>query len=187
MKTRKILALALLLLLPLCAQAVEYNNAVKVTFLSWATGSTKLSYERAFNPHQSGEICASLIGAGYDKFQNNPRGYTLRYGHKFFVAGNEGGGLKGVYVRPEFIYVNYHYAQRDTGLRTQAQMGTLLATAGYQTHFGRFLVDAWAGLGPAIGTPAETGYHHGFALWNVFGTQSDNIALSFSVRLGVCF
>ena len=187
MKTRKILALALLLLLPLCAQAVEYNNAVKVTFLSWATGSTKLSYERAFTPHQSGELCASMIGAGYDKFANNPRGYTLRYGHKFFVAGNEGGGLKGFYVRPEFIYVNYAYDQRGTGLRTQSQMCTLLATAGYQTHFGRFLIDAWAGAGPALGTPAETGYHHGFALWNVFGTRSDHVALSFSVRLGYCF
>ena len=179
MRTIKTILLALFLFVPLAGSATEYKNAFKVTFLSWATGST--------NPHQSGELCASLIGAGYDKFQNNPRGYTVRYGHKFFLAGNEGGGLKGFYVRPEFIYVNYHYDQRDTGLRTQAQMSTLLATAGYQTHFGRFLVDAWAGAGPALGTPAETGYHHGFALWNVFGTRSDRVALSFSVRLGVCF
>ncbi len=187
MKAIRTLLLALCLLGPLASNATEYKNAFKVTFLSWATGSTKLSYERAFAPHQSGEICASLIGAGYDKFRNNPRGYTLRYGHKFFLAGNEGGGLKGFYVRPELIYATYKYNQRDTGLRTQAQMGTLLATAGYQTRFGRFLIDAWAGAGPAFGTPAETGYHHGFALWNVFGTRSDHIALSFSVRLGVCF
>ena len=187
MKIIKTILLSLCLLSPLASHAAEYNNAVKMTLFSWATGSTKLSYERAFNPHQSGEICVSVIGAGYDKYQNSPRGYTLRYGHKFFLAGNEEGGLKGFYVRPEFIYVNYHYDQRDTGIRTQAQMGTLLATAGYQTHFGRFLIDAWAGAGPAIGTPAETGYHHSFALWNVFGTRSENIALSFSVRLGVCF
>ena len=187
MRTIKTLLLSLCLLTPLVGSATEYKNAFKVTFLSWATGSTKLSYERAFNPHQSGEICASLIGAGYDKFGNQPRGYTLRYGHKFFLAGNEGGGLKGFYVRPEFIYATYKYNQRDTGIRTQAQMCTLLATAGYQTHFGRFLIDAWAGAGPALGTPAETGYHHGFALWNIFGTHSDHIALSFSVRLGLCF
>ena len=86
MKAIKTILLSLLLLTPLASSAVEYKNAVKVTFLSWATGSTKLSYERALNPHQSGEICASLIGAGYDKFQNNPRGYTVRYGHKFFVG-----------------------------------------------------------------------------------------------------
>ena len=187
MKFFRTILLSLLLLSPIASSAVEYKNAVKITFLSWATGSTKLSYERAIGHHQTGEICASLIGAGYDKFQNNPLGYTLRYGHKFFVAGNEAGGLKGFYLRPEFIYANYKYNQRDTGTRTQAQMCTFLATAGYQTHFGRFLIDAWAGIGPALGTPAETGYHHGFALWNVFGTRSDNIALSFSIRLGVCF
>lgn len=187
MKSIKSLLLCLLLLCPIASSAVEYKNAVKVTFLSWITGSTKLSYERAFAPHQSGEICASLIGAGFDKFGNHPRGYTLRYGHKFFVAGNEGDGLKGVYLRPEVIYSTYYYNQGLTGERTLARMGTLLATAGYQTHFGRFIVDAWAGLGPALGTPAETGYHHGFALWNVFGTHSDNIALSFSIRLGICF
>ena len=187
MKIIKLFAILLCLLAPLSVQAVEYNNAVKVTFLSWATGSTKLSYERALKNHQSGEICASLIGAGYDKFKNNPRGYTLRYGHKFFLAGNEGGGLRGFYVRPEFIYSTYKYDQRGTNARVEAKMGTLLATAGYQTHFGRFIVDAWAGGGYAVGQAAETGYHHGFALWNVFGTRNDNIALSFSIRLGVCF
>mgnify|MGYP006992090856 CR=1 FL=1 len=111
MRTIKTILLALFLFVPLAGSATEYKNAFKVTFLSWATGSTKVSYERAFNPHQSGEICASLIGAGYDKFQNNPLGYTLRYGHKFFLAGNEEGGLKGFYVRPEFIYANYKTEQ----------------------------------------------------------------------------
>ena len=187
MKAIKTILLSLCLLSPLASSAVEYQNAVKVTFLSWITGSTKLSYERAFKGHQAGEICASLIGAGFDKFQNNPRGYTLRYGHKFFIAGNEEGGLKGFYVRPEAIFSRYTYDSTLMPGRTLAQMGTLLATAGYQTHFGRFLVDAWAGAGYAFGTPAETGYHHGFALWNVFGTRSDRVALSFSVRLGVCF
>lgn len=187
MKLIKTTLLSLLLLCPIASSAVEYRNAFKVTFLSWITGSTKLSYERAIAPHQSDELCASLIGAGYDKFGNHPLGYTLRYGHKFFLAGNEAGGLKGFYVRPELIYATYKYNQRDTSIRTQAQMCTLLATAGYQTHYGRFLIDAWAGAGPALGTPAETGYHHGFALWNLLGTRSDHIALSFSIRVGVCF
>ena len=60
------------------AQGDGYRNAVKITFLSWATGSTKLSYERALPHRQSAELCASIIGAGYDKYGNNPRGYTLR-------------------------------------------------------------------------------------------------------------
>jgi hypothetical protein len=50
----------------------DYLNSVKLTFLSWLSGSTKLSYERAIPQlNQSGEICASLICAGYDKYNNN--------------------------------------------------------------------------------------------------------------------
>ena len=34
-----------------------YKNAIKITFLSWASGSTKISYERAFpRVKQSGEL-----------------------------------------------------------------------------------------------------------------------------------
>ena len=187
MRSFKVLLFSIFLFSPIVSSAVEYKNAVKVTFLSWVTGSTKLSYERAISPHQSGEVCASVIGAGYDKFQNQPLGYTLRYGHKFFIAGNEQGGLKGLYLRPELIYSTYNYNLSGTGERTLARMGTLLATAGYQTCWGRFILDAWAGGGYAVGQAAETGYHHGFALWNVLGTRNDNIALSFSIRLGVCF
>ena len=81
----------------------NYLNSVKITFLSWTSGSTKVSYERALpNWHQSGELCASLISAGYDKYNNDPLGFTLRYGHKFFI--NQGDiALKGFYLRPEFI------------------------------------------------------------------------------------
>ena len=46
-----------------------------------------------------------------------------------------------------------------------------------------------AGLAVAtgFGTPADTGYHHGFQVWDWFGTRNDHIALSFSIRLGWCF
>lgn len=164
-----------------------YDNAVKVTFLSWLTGSTKISYERAFPNHQSSELCASVIGAGYDKFHNNPLGFTVRYGHKFFLAGNNDGGLQGFYVRPEAIYSHYHYNVSDSQMRTTAAMCALLATMGYQMTIHRFLLDAWVGGGYAFGVPAETGYHHGFALWNVFGKRFDHVALSFSIKLGICF
>ncbi|MBQ5931382.1 MAG: hypothetical protein IIX00_03895 [Tidjanibacter sp.] len=35
------------------AQTEGYNQAVKITFLSWATGSTKVSYEYALPNSQS--------------------------------------------------------------------------------------------------------------------------------------
>lgn len=97
-----------ILLLCVCCVAYSragesYTNAVKVTFLSWITGSTKVSYERAFAKHQTSEICGSVIGAGYDKFRNRPQGFTVRYGHKFFLLGNHEGGLQGLYLRPEVI------------------------------------------------------------------------------------
>lgn len=188
MRKLSILLATLLLVLPhqVCAQEQGYKNAVKITFLSWATGSTKLSYERALPHKQSAELCASLISAGYDKYHNDPFGFTLRYGHKFFIGNQPRGPLSGFYVRPEAIYSRYRYTSQS-GNRQLAAMGTLLATAGYQTSWGRFLVDGWFGGGPAVGTPAETGYHHGFQLWKWLGTHNDNIAMSFSIRIGYCF
>ena len=185
---KKLVFLLVGLLIVSNAMAGErYDNAVKVTFLSWVTGSTKLSYERVLPNRQSAEVCASVIGAGYDKYQNNPLGFTVRYSHKFFLGEGYDGGLSGFYVRPEVIYSHYDYDAVDSRMRTPARMGALLATAGYQKSFGHFLLDAWVGGGCALGQAAETGYHHGFALWNVFGQRNDNVALSFRVRLGYCF
>lgn len=173
----------------LSAQQNVYPNAIKFTFLSWTSGSTKISYERALPEiRQSMEMCASLICAGYDKYHNQPLGFTLRYGHKFFVGNySESRPLDGFYLRPEAVFSRYHYNSHSTNSRTLAQMTALLATVGYQMTFGRFLADAWVGGGYAFGIPAETGYHHGFQLLDYFGLKNDNIALSFSIRLGWCF
>ena len=169
------------------AESVDYQNSIKITFLSWLSGSTKISYERAFpDIRQSGEICGSLICAGYDKYQNDPLGFTLRYGHKFFVPDNDGISLKGFYLRPEVIYSHYFYTH-SSGDRTLANMGALLGTVGYQYVYKRFLADFWVGGGYAIGSPAETHYHHGFELWHWFDRVNTNIAMSFSIRLGICF
>lgn len=187
---RRIFCLLLLMAIlaaPLRAEEGE-RNAVKITFLSWITGSTKISYERALPEwRQSAEVCTSLISAGYDKFDNDPMGFTLRYSHKFFVGNySPTRPLDGLYVRPEAIYSRYHYTH-STGGRTLAEMCALLATAGYQMSFGRLLVDGWAGAGYAFGTPAETGYHHGFQLLDFMGIKSDKVALSFSIRVGYTF
>ena len=109
MKKPTTLFAALLTLLCVATSSVnaqsQYKNAVKITFLSWFSGSTKISYERAFTTcKQSGEICASMIGAGY-----------------------------------------------------------------------------------CFGKTAETGYYHGFQTFDWLGKYRDNIALSFSIRLGVLF
>ncbi len=166
----------------------DYLNSIKITFLSWFSGSTKVSYERAFpSVKQSAELCVSMIGAGYDKYDNNPLGFTVRYGHKFFLADNEKCSLRGFYLRPEVAYSWYEYDRSSDGARTLADMCAIMGTVGYQYVYKRLLVDAWVGGGYAFGTPAETYYHHGFELWHWFGTVNTNIALSFSIRVGVCF
>jgi hypothetical protein len=179
------------------AQNGDFENALKITFLSWASGSTKISYERAFpGCKQSAEICASMIGAGYDKYKNKPLGFTVRYSHKFFVAGyNEDRPLMGFYIRPEVMYSHYDYTHSKTNLRTPTRMGAVMATFGYQFCVSRFIADAWVGGGYCFGKTAETvgsklgtsRYYHGFQTFDWFGKYSDNIALSFSVRLGVLF
>ena len=167
----------------------DYRNSLKITFLSWISGSTKLSYERSFpKHHQSGELCASIIGAGYDKYQNNPKGYTMRYGHKFFVDNSKRKqSLMGFYLRPEVVYSHYYYDSKSQGNRTLSNETALLGTIGYQYVKKRFLADFWVGGGYAFGTPSETYYHHGFELWHFFNSENTNIALSFSIRLGYCF
>ena len=124
----------------------NYLNSIKATFLSWTSGSTKISYERALpGINQSSEICAGVISAGYDKYSNNPVGFTMRYGHKFFLGSNKDElTLKGFYFRPELVYSYYHYNCTNT-------------------------------------------HKHCFQLWKYFGSTNKNIALSFSLRLGVCF
>lgn len=194
MKSNTVIRLWAIVALILCAMVTTtsvnaeepYSNAVKITFLSWSTGSTKISYERAFPEiRQSAEICSSLISAGYDKYQNNPLGFTLRYSHKFFVGNYDvKKPLQGAYLRPEIIYSDYEYTHSVTAERTTARMCALLATVGYQHCFGRFIVDGWVGGGYAFGRASETGYHHGFQLWKWLGKRNDNIALSFSIRIG---
>ena len=185
------LFLSVIVMLTLCnhvSSAEDYLNSVKITFLSCFSGSTKVSYERAFpSVRQSGEICASLISAGYDKYHNDPLGFTVRYGHKFFLPDRDGVSLKGFYLRPEIMYSHYYYTSRIGGDRTLANMGATLATIGYQYVYKRFLADFWVGGGYAFGNPSETYYHHGFELWHWFGRVNTNLAMSFSIRLGICF
>jgi len=170
------------------AEDRDYLNSVKITFLSWLSGSTKLSYERAFpSLRQSGEFCGSLISAGYDKYHNDPMGFTMRYGHKFFLPDHDGVSLMGLYLRPELMYSHYYYDSRKDGSRTLANMCALLGTIGYQYVYRRFLADFWVGGGYAAGTPSETNYHHGFELWHWFGSENKHLAMSFSIRLGLCF
>lgn len=155
---------------------IDYKNSVKITILSWFSGSAKLSYERTFSKvHQSGEICAGIIGPGLDRYENNPKGFTLRYGHKFFMGNSREFSLTGFYLRPEIVYSQYSYDSRINKTRSLSKETALLGSIGYQYRYKRFLTDLWIGAGIASGTPADTFYHHGFASWHHFNNINKNI------------
>lgn len=181
------LLIALLLIGRVC---FAQERAIKSTFLSWGTGSSKICYEWASPARPaSSEAAIAIICAGADKYNNNPVGLSLRYAKKFFIEGNsEAHPLRGIYLRPEAVWTNYKYdSKKIPGTRKIADMLALLGTAGVQHEFGHFIIDGWFGGGYAFGEPSETGYMHGFQLWKWLGRTNDHIAMSFSIRLGYCF
>ena len=163
------------------------RNAVKTTFLSWFSGSSKISYERAIFDSQTMELTAGYIGLGFDKYNNNPEGYTVRYAHKFMLWGNDVKPLNGLYLRPELIYSHFRYDGKELSGRKLSEMGSLVFTVGYQYVINRFVVDAYFGSGYAFGNECDTYYQHGFSLWDYFGTENKNIAMTFGVKVGFCF
>ena len=173
--------------IPVSAEEVAIRqNAVKITFLSWFSGSCKVSYERAVFDNQTMELILGYIGAGYDKYKNNPEGYTVRYAHKLMLS-DRSQPLKGFYLRPEIIYSRFRYDAKDLSERKRSEMGSLMFTTGYQYVVNRFVVDTYFGSGYAWGTECDTYYQHGFSLWDYFGTKNKNIAMTFGVKFGFCF
>ena len=163
------------------------RNAFKATFLSWFSGSCKFSYERAVFDNQTMEMTVGYIGFGWDKYDNNPEGYTIRYAHKFMLLGNDIQPLNGFYLRPELIYSCFHYNAEEIRERKLSQMGSAMFTIGYQYAIHRFVVDAYFGSGYAWGKEADTHYQHGFSLWDYFGNYNKHISMTFGVKLGVSF
>lgn len=163
------------------------HNALKATFLSWFSGSCKVSYERAVFNNQTMEMTVGYIGFGRDKYHNDPEGYTVRYAHKFLLFGNDIQPFNGFYLRPELIYSRFYYDSEESCERKLSKMGSAMFTVGYQYAIHRFIIDAYFGSGYAWGKEADTHYQHGFSLWDYFGTYNKNISMTFGVKLGVSF
>jgi len=161
------------------AQDRIYNNAIKITFLSFITGSTKVTYERATFPGQSFEITGGIIGWGYDKFKVNPKGGLLRLSYKFMFFSKSLAPLNGFYVKPELAFSHFKY-NASTG-RTLSSWGTIMGCAGYQWSKKWFILDGFAGIGVGMGTPTELQYHHGFI------DRLQCVTLTFGVKVGVAF
>ena len=164
------------------------KNALKTTFLSFYTGSAKLTYERAVFSNQSIEITGGVIGVAFDAKQNNPSGGLFRYAHKFILSDNQQYPLNGLYLKPEFALSSFDYdSSGENSHRENSTMGALMGCFGYQWARNRFVFDGFVGIGGALGKESDTHYQHGFMLWDVFGTHCKNIALTFGMKLGVAF
>lgn len=166
-----------------CAQERVYNNSVKITFLSFITGSTKVTYERATFPKQSFEISGGIIGWGYDKFKVNPKGGLLRVSYKFILYSKSHEPLNGFYVKPEFAFshFNHDYVSKDKNDRILSSWITLMGCTGYQWTRKWLVFDGFVGMGMGMGTPTQLQYHHGFI------DRLKHVTLTFGLKIGVAF
>ncbi len=167
-------------------KAKNKKNALKVTFLSLYTGSTKITYERSVFDSQSIEITLGRVSWGYDAFDNNPSGMLGRLAYKFIFYGNPNYPLNGLYVKPELAVTGYYY-DKESALeevkpqRDFSKMATLMGCVGYQWAKRIFVAEGFVGAGLGIGNPADTRYQHGFI------TRWQYLTLTFGMKIGFSF
>ena len=165
------------------SQERVYNNAIKVTFLSFITGSTKVTYERATFPRQSFEITAGVIGWGHDKFKVNPKGGLFRVSYKFILYSKSPEPLNGFYVKPELAFSHFHhdFFTEEKNNRTLSSWVTLMGCTGYQWTRKWLVLEGFVGAGMGIGTKTPQQYHHGFI------DRLKCVTLTFGLKVGVAF
>ena len=165
------------------SQERVYNNAIKITFLSFFTGSTKVTYERATFPRQSFEITAGIIGWGYDKFKVTPKGGLLRVSYKFILYSKSPEPLNGFYVKPELAFSHFYhnFSTEEKSGRTLSSWVTLMGCGGYQWTRKWLVLEGFVGAGIGIGTNTPLQYHHGFI------DRLKVVTLTFGLKVGVAF
>ncbi len=166
------------------------KNDIKFTILSIGSGSTRLTYERAFGKNMSAEFTVGLIGLGYDflhKLESRGLGFKLAYKWNLIPMKSANSPLAGFYVKPEIQFAHFKYAPMETGLASKDAKTTthtaILAECGYQVLLKWFVFDVYVGLGPAFGTGNDENYFHGFMLM----PKESWLATTAGFRVGVAF
>ncbi len=168
------------------------RNDFKVTLLSLGSGSTRITYERAFSTLTSAEITIGLIGLGWD-WMNHTRSkgtlLKLAYKWRLIPMRYSDSWLAGFYVKPEFVWANFLYGESRRE-RTEVSIGpketrqmALLAECGYQLVKDWFVFDIYTGLGPSFGSGNENNYYHSFMLF----PKDGRLAFTAGFRIGVAF
>jgi len=166
------------------------RNDFKFTLLSLGSGSTRITYERAFSQLNSAEFTVGLIGLGWDWMNNShPHGLLTKLAYKWLLIpiNNVSSWLAGFYAKPEFVFADfmydYKYASSDTKCPDRTYQMALLAECGYQLVLKWFLFDVYTGLGPSFGTGNSNNYFHSFMLFPSDGW----LAFTAGFRVGVAF
>lgn len=164
------------------------KNSLKLTILSLGSGATKLTYERAITPHLAAEVTAGRIGWGWDwlnhtQYSKGAMGKVAVIYTFWPQPKTSGTWLAGMYAKPEFMYTNFNYMQREEDFQRHTSEFALMGKLGYQLVLKWFVFDAFAGCGYAWGTGNANDYFHGFLFYG--GIQ--HLAISMGFRIGVAF
>lgn len=166
------------------------KNDIKFTILSLGSGSTRLTYERAFTPLNSAELTIGIVGWGWDFLHHtNSSGILFKAAFKWtlFPQNNANSWLAGFYLKPEFVGAIFDYTP---DLRTVQNFSikhtnqyALIAECGYQLVLKWFVFDVYAGMGPSFGTGNDNNYFHSFLLF----PRNWPLAFTSGFRIGVAF
>lgn len=163
-------------------------NDFKFALLSLGSGSTRVTYERAFNPKNSVEFTLGIIGMGWDWMNDSdPQGLLVKIAYKWRLLPQRGSDswLAGFYVKPELVATHFEYTPSgyaEIYFRDTYQYA-LLAECGYQLVIKWFVFDVYTGLGPSFGTRNNNNYFHSFMLF----PKESPLAFTAGFRLGVAF
>ncbi|MFA7379867.1 MAG: hypothetical protein WC150_05360 [Bacteroidia bacterium] len=138
----------------------QRKHLLKMDIISPTLGVSSFAYEKSIKPGRSYEIGLGLVGLGFNAPENDIAGAFLRVGYKFINTPdvtNRGMRfshlLKGGYVRPELIFINYTF--RSINSPSTVPVSTYRTTGGaFIINFGKqyvfsniIAVDIFAGLG----------------------------------------
>lgn len=168
------------------------RNDFKFTLLSLGSGSTRITYERAFSPLNSVELTLGFVGLGWDWMNDSdPLGLLVKLAYKWRLVPQKGAAswLAGFYVKPELVFAHFLYSRTkpesappDKCPETTIHVA-LLGELGYQLVLDWFVFDIYSGLGPSIGTGNANNYFHSFMLF----PKESLLAFTAGFRIGVAF
>lgn len=165
------------------------KNNIKFTLLSLGSGSTRITYERAFTPKHSAELTVGIIGLGWDWLHHtNSKGGLIKAAFKWNLIPQKNANtwLAGFYVKPEFVAAFFDYAPANAGadaVTKHTNQFALLGECGYQVIVKWFVFDVYAGTGLSFGTGNDYNYYHSFMLF----PKNWPLAFTAGFRLGVDF